>query len=135
MRPLPSPVLAVLALGALLAGLCSVGLGLAQPWAVGGRSMEPALRPGDRVLVDRWTYRQRRPREGEIVLLLGPASVPLVKRVGRGPNGEDPTRLWVQGDNASASADSRRFGAVDGERVRGRIVLRYWPPARVGLVR
>jgi nickel-type superoxide dismutase maturation protease len=133
--PLPVPVREVLALGVLLAGLFAGALALAHPWAVGGHSMEPALRPGDRVLVDRWTYRHRSPRVGEVVLLLGPAAVPLVKRVGRSPDGQEPSRLWVEGDNASASADSRRFGAVAGERVLGRIVLRYWPPSRVGLVR
>ena len=30
--------------------------------------MEPTLVPGDRVLVDLWTYRQRPPEPGEIVL-------------------------------------------------------------------
>jgi signal peptidase I len=97
--------------------------------------MEPALRPGDRVLVDRWTYRYRRPREGEVVLLDGPAFVPLVKRIGRPPAAGDPERLWVVGDNRAHSTDSRRFGTVAAPQVRGRIVLRYWPLSRVGLVR
>ena len=35
---------------------------IATPWSIAGPSMEPTLRPGDRVLVDLWSYRHRRPR-------------------------------------------------------------------------
>ena len=37
--------------------------------------------PGDRVLVDRWTYRHRPPRLGEVVLLDAPTAGPC--RAGR----------------------------------------------------
>jgi hypothetical protein len=40
---------------------------------------------------------------------------------------------WVEGDNASASDDSWRFGLVPDGCVRGRAVARYWP--RPGWVR
>jgi len=95
--------------------------------------MEPGLQHGDRVLVDRWTYRQRPPQVGEVVLVLGPSSRPMVKRAARVEPGS--YAVWVLGDNAAASNDSRRFGGVPWASVRGRVVFRYWPPSRVGPVR
>jgi signal peptidase I len=121
---------------------------LAIPWVVVGPSMEPALRDGDRVVIDLWTYRRRAPRPGEIALFAGPGDLPLVKRVTRGPvparervgDLVDPTRpeeplFWVEGDHRELSADSRRFGPVPADRFRGRVFLRYWPPSRAGAIR
>lgn len=120
----------------------------AIPWVVLGPSMEPALRHGDRVLIDLWTYRRRPPRVGEVALIEGPGALPLVKRVVRGPlpSSErigdlvDPTHpreplFWVEGDNREVSADSRRFGPVPLHRFRGRVLLRYWPPSEAGPIR
>lgn len=125
---------------------------LALPWVVSGGSMEPTLSPGDRVLVDLWSYRQRGPRPGEIVLFRGPMpnEPMLVKRVARFPREERsvPRRrlwpeggeaaretLWTLGDNHRHSVDSRSFGPVPRTRVRGRVVFRYWPPSRAGPIR
>jgi len=130
-------------LALLLAGFELITEWTVMPWVVAGRSMEPALSAGDCVLVDRWTYRHRPPRVGEVVLVLGSSDLPLVKRVATppGPAGAAPrgTRsqaaLWVVGDNRSDSVDSRQFGAVPRERFGGRVVYRYWPPSRAGRVR
>lgn len=126
----------------LLVGILLGTRFLALPWVVAGPSMEPTLRPGDRVIVDVWTYRQRRPRPGEVAVLrgAGPGQAHLVKRVVPAP---DPTRarsggqagLWVEGDNPGRSLDSRRFGPVPAERLVGRVVWRYWPPSRAGPIR
>ena len=116
---------------------------VAVPWSVEGPSMDPTLKDGERVLVDLWSLRHRPPREGEIVLLAGPAGEPLVKRVARPPaEGVPPAVLppdsplepsyFVLGDNAQASSDSRAFGAVPRHRIRGRVAWRYWPPSRIG---
>lgn len=35
--------------------------------------------------------------------------------------------LWLLGDNAEASTDSRTFGAVPREAIIGRVRWRYWP--------
>lgn len=114
-----------------MAGLGSVASRLLEPAAVRGRSMQPLLEPGDRLLVDRWTFRQRAPRAGEVVLVLADGDRPLVKRVTRAPE-RIAGEIWVEGDNASASDDSRRFGALPARSVRGRVVFRYWPPSRIG---
>jgi signal peptidase I len=38
------------------------------------------------------------------------------------------------GDNAAASNDSRAFGVIPSRRIRGRVVWRYWPPSRTGVI-
>jgi len=139
-------------LGSIALGIFLVTRFLAIPWAVLGDSMAPALRPGDRVLVDVWTYRQRPPRPGEIVLLEGPlpGQPVLIKRVAELPPGAAPgprqrlwpdrgagaaEHVWVRGDNAEHSVDSRSFGPVPVDRIRGRVFFRYWPPSRAGSIR
>ncbi len=93
-------------------------------------SMRPTLEPGDRVLVDRGAYGERRPRAGEIVVLVDPedASRWLVKRVA----GVDPATgaVEVRGDASDRARDSRRFGPVSLDAIVGRAVRVYLPPAR-----
>ncbi len=43
--------------------------------------------------------------------------------------------LFVLGDNRPRSSDSREFGLVPLENIRGRVDLRLWPPTRAGLLR
>ncbi|MGD0241658.1 MAG: nickel-type superoxide dismutase maturation protease [Streptosporangiaceae bacterium] len=87
------------------------------------RSMEPALRPGDWLLV----RRTRRIRAGQIVLARHPErpELLLVKRAaGRVDDG-----WWLASDNPAAGAvDSARFGAVPVPFIEGRVLGRYWRP-------
>ena len=85
---------------------------------VRGRSMAPALNPGDRLLVVRM---RRAPRIGEVVLAPDPREPrrELVKRVA----GVTPGGIQLRGDNVAASTDAR----VAPDRVRWRVALRYWP--------
>jgi nickel-type superoxide dismutase maturation protease len=88
---------------------------------VAERSMEPALRPGDWLLV----RRTRRIRPGQIVLARHPGrpELLLVKRAARRVDGG----WWLESDNPGAGAvDSRRFGAVPGDLIEGRLLARYW---------
>ena len=119
----------------LAAGIQLISTQLLLPWVISGPSMAPVLLDGDVVLVDRWTYQHRNPRIGEIVLLQDPALSrdALVKRVSRFP-GETGRSVWLLGDNADASLDSRTFGAVSPERLSGRVFYRYWPLNRAGWV-
>jgi nickel-type superoxide dismutase maturation protease len=93
--------------------------------AVAERSMEPALRPGDWLLV----RRTRRVREGQIVLARHPGQPDLliVKRAARKVQGG----WWLESDNPDPDAgavDSRRFGPVPGSLIEGRVLARYWRP-------
>jgi nickel-type superoxide dismutase maturation protease len=106
---------------------------VATTWVVQGTSMVPTLQPGDRVIIDRWTYRHRPPRSGEVVVVEAPGGQPWVKRVARVQ--ENSGVLWLLGDNPASSLDSRRIGGVRGDAVAGRVRCRYWPIDRAGRVR
>ena len=42
---------------------------------------------------------------------------------------------FVVGDNTRNSADSRHWGAIPAKDIKGRLLLCYWPPKRVGIHR
>ena len=44
-------------------------------------------------------------------------------------------RVFVMGDNRSASNDSRAFGPVAYEHIVGKAWFRYWPLDEIGLVK
>jgi signal peptidase I len=96
---------------------------------VAGRSMEPSLWAGDRLLV----ARTRPARAGDVVALRDPRDPRrvIVKRVAAVRRGE----IVVRGDNPEASIDSRVFGPVPNVAVLGRVVRRYGPVGRSGPVR
>jgi inner membrane protease subunit 1 len=90
-------------------------------------SMQPALLPGDRVLVWRWAS----PRKDDVIVFRDPEwrSTLTIKRVvGVTPEGD----CIVRGDSPNVSRDSRHFGAVPRALIVGRVVYRYLPGARRG---
>jgi nickel-type superoxide dismutase maturation protease len=99
--------------------------------AVAERSMEPALWPGDWLLVSRRMRPGRPPRirPGQLVIARHPhqPGLLLVKRAVR----PEAAGWWLASDNPAAGAvDSRSFGPVPPGLVEGRVLLRYWPPRR-----
>jgi nickel-type superoxide dismutase maturation protease len=94
---------------------------------VRGRSMIPTLLPGDRLLVESWTYRRRPPRVGELVLARDPRASEreLVKRV----VGIRDGLVALRGDG-EGSTDSRAFGPIPRPTIRWRVLARYWRPYR-----
>lgn len=92
---------------------------------VRGRSMVPALRPGDRLVVVR-----ARARIGDVVVAPDPRDLEreLIKRV----IAADASGVTLRGDNAAASTDARVFGTIPANAVQWRAVVRYWPPNRAG---
>ena len=89
-------------------------------------SMRPTLEPGDYVLVNRWAYRVRPPRRGDLVVVRDPELSDrfLVKRVSET---QASTQIHLEGDNAGVSRDSRAFGAVPLDRIVGKVWLRLKP--------
>ena len=100
--------------------------------AVEGRSMAPALMPGDWLLADPDAFRDASPTVGDLVLVPDPRepSRLLVKRVVEVVDGA----LFVAGDSPAESADSRVFGPVEASAAEGRPWFRYWPLGRAGRV-
>jgi len=107
---------------------------------VHGRSMEPALHEGDRLLV----LYGARPRRGKLAIVRlpdDPAGCPrplAVKRIfGRDPEGGDG--WWVERDNPREGLDSwtAGVGAIPAAGIRARVLLRVparlhlWVPARL----
>jgi signal peptidase I len=99
--------------------------------------MMPAYRAEDAVLVAR-TRRCRPPRRGDVVVFALPTDIAgppgyLVKRVvavagepmpgGGTSEVVEPGRVFLQGD-AAGSYDSRAFGTIAIDRVRGRVISR-----------
>jgi len=107
--------------------------------------MVPTLRPGDWLLVDptpaHWPHR------GTLVVVREPGSnLIVVKRLSGRPGdrvvrGDGPPTLlgadeaWLASDAPEAGIDSRRYGPVDADQLRGRVAWRYGPRGRSGRVR
>lgn len=89
---------------------------------VRGRSMEPTLVDGDRLLVRHGA----RPRAHRLAVVALPDGVLAVKRlsyrVGDG--------WWVQRDNPVEGVDSRTVGALPDSDVRAIVLCRVWPVRR-----
>jgi len=110
---------------------------LLRRYVVQGRSMLRAYAPGDRLLVEGLSYRLRRPRVGEVVVVLqpGPNGRLDLKRIAAGPGAEvtvkgQPDFLghdewYVLGDNLGESTDSRELGPVKTQAIVGRVWRRY----------
>ena len=100
--------------------------------AVEGDSMRPTLEPGDWLLTDPDAFAHTLPVVGDLVLVPDPRMPErlLVKRVAEAEGAE----LFVAGDAAAASTDSRTFGRVSAGRLEGRPWFRYWPLRRLGRI-
>jgi nickel-type superoxide dismutase maturation protease len=92
-------------------------------------SMQPTLRPGDRLLVLTWAA----PRANDVVVFRDPDARQTftVKRVQALTADGD---VVVRGDNVNVSRDSRHFGPVPRALLVGRAVYRYLPGTRRGAV-
>ncbi len=86
---------------------------------VRGRSMQPTLYDGDRLIV----LHGATPRVGGLVVVRLPDGVVAVKRVTR----REPGGWWVERDNPSEGVDSWRVGAIPEGDVVARVLLRFWP--------
>jgi phage repressor protein C with HTH and peptisase S24 domain len=94
---------------------------------VRGRSMQPTLRDGDRLLV----HHGARPRPGEIVVVRLPARGLAVKRATM----RQPGGWWVERDNPAEGTDSWLVGAIPDDDVVAVVRARVWPQRRSRLRR
>lgn len=83
---------------------------------ISGSSMEPALKNGQKILVDKNAYIKKKIAEGDIVLVEFAANKYVVKRVSDVREGH----VYLVGDNAN-SIDSRAYGWVEKNKVVGKV--------------
>ncbi|KAL8032290.1 hypothetical protein ABFX02_13G086300 [Erythranthe guttata] len=114
-----------------------------------GPSMLPTFNDGNLVLTERITTRSEKVGSGDVVLVRAPDDPRKVvaKRV-KGVEGDvvsyllDPKKtdelntvvvpkghIWIEGDNAHNSHDSRQFGPVPYALLHSRVFFVVWPPA------
>jgi signal peptidase I len=140
-----------------------------QQYVINGPSMRPTLQPGDRVLLNKLSYRAHDVNRGDVVVfdrVQGTRHDDLIKRVialegetiriencavfidgeelvepyladevqaGRcGATSMAPLtvpdgQVFVMGDNRPESSDSRAFGPIDVDEIRGRAFVVLWP--------
>jgi Peptidase S24-like len=91
---------------------------------VRGRSMQPTLYDGDRLLVRHGAV----PREGALVVVRLPDGVVAVKRATERRDGG----WWVERDNPAEGVDSWLVGAIPEPDVVAVVRARLWPLVRRG---
>ena len=98
-----------------------VFLGSRHKYICEGKSMNPTLKDGEVVLVDR---EPEKIEVGDIVVAKHPfeQTGEIVKRVA---NINERGHYFLVGDNLKDSSDSRHFGAVTREYIRGKVVARF----------
>ena len=120
-----------------------------------GPSMRPTFnRSGDVVLMERVSVMTGGVERGDVVIARSPANprhtvckrvlgkegdiiaVPKAGNFGGTLRVEVPRgHLWLQGDNASNSTDSRDYGPVPYALPKGKVFVKVWPPREVGWVK
>lgn len=108
---------------------------------------------GDILITEYVSPRVGKIRAGDVVVATKPTDprVNVLKRV-RGVAGEKiwvqpkaamhairltvpEGHVWLEGDNAAQSTDSREYGPVPKALVRGKVIARCWPPSQACIVR
>lgn len=87
-------------------------------------SMAPALTPGDIILVDTWHYSIKPLVKNDIVVFrLQNESPVMVKRVTNiSKNIENQVvSVYLEGDNKHNSVDSRKFGWIEQDKIKGKV--------------
>ena len=99
----------------------------ARRWGIAvvrGRSMQPTLADGDRLLIRYGAS----PQPGRIAIVQLPERSGLsVKRIGWADSGG----WWIERDNAAEGVDSWQVGPVAADAVEAVALLRIWPKPRM----
>jgi signal peptidase I len=88
-----------------------------------GHSMEPAFRPGDKVVINRLAYFFAKPKPGDVVALKesGRRGKILLKRIEK----DQDNNYLVVGVNKDDSFDGRKFGSITRKQIIGRLLIGY----------
>jgi nickel-type superoxide dismutase maturation protease len=86
-------------------------------YTVDGNSMTPTFYQGQDVVSFNWAYLSKKPKVGEIVVLNFKGK-DLIKRVVK-VEGEN---IFIEGDNKDNSTDSRDFGPIKLDQIKGKVV-------------
>lgn len=100
-----------------------------------GRSMEPTLPDNSTIIVDKFFYKFRKIKKGDIIIAQSPlnADIDICKRVlfleQESVHGMKipKNHIWVEGDNKENSFDSRNHGPIPACLVKGRVVMSLYP--------
>lgn len=94
---------------------------LIMRFIVSGKSMEPAFRKGQTLLVSGIPYILQQPRIGEVVVTKDPRDGRLLlKRIKK----IEGSVFFVVGDNEKTSTDSRVFGPIKKENIPGKVLMK-----------
>lgn len=98
-------------------------LGMRTRLRVSGSSMIPQLQPGEEILFNPHAYQKQIPKVGDIVVAQHPyQTIRVVKRVAIVlADGS----CFLQGDNKSASTDSRSYGFIPFKHILGRVTSKF----------
>ena len=91
---------------------------------VTGKSMQPLLEPGEEILINPNAYLQSLPQVNDIVVVAHPHK-PNLKIVKRIVEIRKNNTYFIQGDNLRQSTDSRSFGTVTFNLIRGKVTNRF----------
>ena len=116
-----------------------------------GPSMQPVIEEGDIALTEKRSVMKNTLKKGDIVIATSPVTPDRIicKRI-TGFEDEEmpphqnktifsyshipPGHVWLEGDNTSASTDSRTYGPVPYGLIQGRVFYRLFPANRRGKI-
>ncbi|WP_028863805.1 S26 family signal peptidase [Psychromonas aquimarina] len=107
-------------------------------YVVPSQSMQPSLKTGDYILVDSWQYLTAPPQINDIVIFTRTNQKHFfVKRVGKWDKQPEQSAdlLYVLGDNAAMSIDSRAFGPIQVSNIRGQVKMILFGFNAIGKIR
>ncbi len=84
---------------------------------ISGHSMEPTIKDGDKVLVNRLTYLLKAPKKGDIIAAKIAGGKIFIKRISK----IEGNRHFLSGDNPNDSFDSRKFGMLGKDQIVGKV--------------